>query len=150
MPWFRNVQMKIANCRRKIKVNGINCIRVVVSLFYFLCGIILVYFSTSKFGKLVAFFSSNKLVIFWCIGWSAIGIAAGLWNSRNDNAPIARRKEHYFMYFLFVLFIASLAAVVAFLSATKSNLAYTFSALVAMVVGFAGDKLAGDILKLKN
>ena len=134
---------------KKLRVRRINCTRLIASLFYFFCGIVLVYFSTNKFEKLTGFFTLNKVTIFWCSGWSAIGIAAGLWNSRDDNTPVTRKKCHYFIYFFFILFIASLAAFVVFLSVANNHLAYASSALVAIVAGFAGDKLAGDIFKLK-
>ena len=147
----RKIKIKITNYRKKIEANGINSIRVIASFFYFLSGIMLLYFSgTINYEKFMILFSTNKPVIFWCFGWSAFGIAAGLANSRNDNTTTARKKCHYFIYFLFVLFIASLAAFAAFLSTENTHLAYVFSALVAIVVGFSGDKLAGEIIKLKN
>lgn len=135
---------------KKLRARRINCTRLVASFIYFIYGTVtLIYFSTKRFEEIRYFFALNILIILWCSGWSAIGVVAGLWNSLDDNSSVTRQKSHYFTYFAFVLFVSSLAAFVVFLSATKSYLAYASSALVAIITGFAGDKLASNIFKLK-
>ena len=96
------------------------------------------------------FFSAHYLNILWVVGWSAIGISAGLCNSLDDNTSVTQPHLHYITYFLFVLFVASLGGFVVFLSAINNNLlAFASSGLTAIVAGFVGDRLAGNILKLK-
>lgn len=125
-----------------------NLVRLVWCGLYGLFGIIiLIIFFVEKKPDFNKFFCSHYLNILWCIGWSAIGIAIGLCNSIDDKTSVTRAYLHYITYFLFVLFIASLVAFVALLSASNNYLAYASSALMATLVGFAGDRLANIILK---
>lgn len=125
-----------------------NLVRLIWCGLYGLFGIILlIIFFVEKKPDFNKFSSVHYLNIFWCIGWSAIGIAVGLCNSLDDRTSVTRAYLHYITYFLFVLFIASLVAFVAFLSASNNYLAYTSSALMAIFTGFAGDRLANIILK---
>lgn len=126
----------------------LNLVRLIWCGLYGLFGIILlIIFLVEKRPDFNKFFAIHYLDIFWCIGWSAIGIATGLCNSLDDRTSVTRAYLHYITYFLFVLFIASLVAFVAFLSASNDYLAYISSALMAILVGFAGDRLANIILK---
>lgn len=127
-----------------------NLVRLIWCGLYGLFGIILlIIFFVIKQPNFNNFFSTHYLNILWVIGWSAIGISTGLCNSLDDKSVPARSYLHYITYFPFVLFIASLAAFVVFLSVINNNLlAFASSALTAIVVGFAGDKLAGKISSL--
>lgn len=125
-----------------------NWVRLRWGILYCTFGIFALILSLAgKIPEFCEFLDVYFLNISWCVGWAAIGIAAGLFNSLDDNTPVTVRERHYVTYFLFVLFIASLAAFAAFLSASKNYLAYTSSALVAILTGFVGDRLANIILK---
>lgn len=127
-----------------------NLVRLVWCGLYGLFGIIiLIIFFVEKKPDINKFFGTHYLSILWVFGWSAIGISAGLCNSRDDKTPVTRSYLHYITYFLFVLFIASLAGFVAFLSVINNLLAFASSALTAIVAGFVGDKLAGKISSFK-
>jgi len=82
----------------------------------------------------------------WCVAWGAFGIAAGLWNSREDHAP--RKPFHYFTYYLFVWIFATILAIA--ISADKHGIQlYALSLVTALATGFAGDRLAGNIMDSK-
>jgi hypothetical protein len=89
-------------------------------------------------------FLDNLLKIFWCVGWSSIGIALGLWNSRTNFASHLSIHLHYVTYFIFILIFASVSAFTVSLSG-KDLRSYCASFLTAIAVGFAGDSLAGLI-----
>lgn len=129
----------------------LNLVRLIWCALYGLFGIILlIIFFVVKQPDFNKFFSTHYLNILWVVGWSAIGISAGLCNSLDDSTSVTRPYLHYITYFLFVLFVASLGGFVVFLSVINNSLlAFASSALTAIVAGFAGDKLAGNIFKLK-
>jgi hypothetical protein len=80
--------------------------------------------------------------IYWCLGWGAIGIAAGLWNSRNAKGGILDRWWHYGPYFIFVLAIATLAAFIVFGMYNNDPVrSYAAATLAGVVAGFLGDGL---------
>jgi hypothetical protein len=89
--------------------------------------------------------------VLWCSSWGAIGIALGLYNSRKDRSGNTSSDKHYFFYFSFVWFLATLAAFVMLGSNIERSFvnAYASAMLIGIVVGFAGDKLAGKIFDLK-
>ena len=91
----------------------------------------------------------NLSLILLCVGCSSIGISLGLWNSRNNKNEKTLEHLHYITYFIFVLIIASLGAFVAYFSASGVA-SYARLILTAIVIGFAGDSLAGAILKLSK
>jgi len=95
--------------------------------------------------------SENFAVVFWCLSWGAIGIALGLFNSRKDQGGNTSSNKHYITYFIFVWFISFLSAFVMFGNSKEKGFPYDYAsaALVGIVVGFAGDKLAGKIFDLK-
>ena len=125
-----------------------NLVRLIWCGLYGLFGIILlIIFFVVKQPNFNKFFSTHYLNLLWVIAWAAIGISTGLCNSLDDSSSVTLPYLHYITYFLFVLFIASLAGFVALLSASKNYLAYISSALVSILTGFAGDRLASIILK---
>jgi len=76
----------------------------------------------------------------WCIGWSMIGIGAGLINTRNHPQS---GLLHLLGYWGFVLLTVSIAAFTIPLYIPGGNLAsikfYALSALLGLVLGFLGD-----------
>jgi hypothetical protein len=89
--------------------------------------------------------------IIWCLGCSAFGIFLGLYNSRKDHGGNTSNWKHYLTYFIAVLVLAALSAFVMFGNSIEKGFmhAYASAMLVGIVVGFAGDKLAGKIFDLK-
>ncbi len=87
----------------------------------------------------------------WCFGWSSVGIALGLWNSREDGDKKDDQRSkwnHYLTYFPFVFVIAGISSfIILFDGGPKS---YALSALTAITIGFSGDALAGIIKNLGN
>lgn len=76
--------------------------------------------------------------LLWSVGWGAVGIGLGLFNSRDDRSAVARKHLHYITYFLFVWGFASLAAFAAY-----SEGSYAIAAVIGLATGFSGDRLAG-------
>jgi hypothetical protein len=99
---------------------------------------------------LVIIFLKRECPVGLCVGFSAFGIGCGLYNSRTDQSERASNLLHYILYFGFVLVIATLAAFVAMGSFKDDTVrSYVAAALTGIAVGFAGDKLAGEIFKVK-
>ncbi|MDD5505932.1 MAG: hypothetical protein PHR73_04170 [Candidatus Omnitrophica bacterium] len=134
-------------------------IRFKFGVIYFVTGIILlgIFLGNKVFNILDSYWPK----IIWCAGWALFGIGCGLINSRYDDINEGKSKKdrkknvggpaHYLFYFLFVGFIATLTAFVA-LEAYEDSEAkfYAVAALVAVVLGFTGDKLAGKLFELSG
>jgi len=99
-----------------------------------------------------------KTEILWCLGWAAFGVGCGLINSRYDDINKGKEEKdikknkggdmHYIFYFSFVGFLATLAALT--MNEDSSIKFYAVSALVAIVVGFTGDKLVDKIFEMRK
>ena len=96
------------------------------------------------------------ITIFWCLGWSAIGIGVGLINTRKHNkTKLDRcRKHYYFLYYPFaflLIFFASLSLSFS-INDGVSKLTPTFYStvpLVSLILGLHAENLgvlAGKIL----
>jgi hypothetical protein len=116
-------------------------------VFYLLLGVAFL----SAYFKLQWFLRLNRLLsdpaIQWCIGWSSIGVGAGLINTRTDKAPSCF-PLHYFGYYGFVLFVVCLAAYTGALYGSNESgptfpsiKFFALSALISVVGGFLGHKL---------
>ena len=122
-----------------------NNVRILWCVCYLILGLAaLITFGIRECPKLSKLLENNASYILWCTGWAAVGIALGLWNSRNDGSIL---HLHYITYFVFVWFIASTAGVAA-TSIGHGLQSYAASAVVAVAIGLAGDSLAGFILNL--
>jgi hypothetical protein len=133
-------------------------IRLKFGVIFLSVGIILlslwIYFQS----KILVKFMLYSKEILWCSGWAAFGIGCGLINSRYDDINEGKNdkdkkknkggKMHYVLYFSFVWFIAFLAALT--MVGANNIKFYAATALVAIVVGFTGDKLAGKIFDLRK
>ncbi len=125
-----------------------NPVRVSWCAVYLMVGFALLFlFCNNQCPELKKLLAENSSALLWCFGWSSVGIGLGLWNDCKNPTKKAKECLHYITYFIFVLFIAALAAFVAFSSADGLK-AYAGSALTAIIIGFAGDSLAGAILRL--
>ncbi len=94
--------------------------------------------------KLIGKIPSNQEVYVWCIGWSAIGLGAGLINTRNHQ--YGNWYTQHLGYCGFVLIVISTLAYTLPLY-FNNNLAspgdkyYLFSMLIGLIGGFLGDSL---------
>jgi len=79
----------------------------------------------------------------WCLGWTSLGIAAALINSRTTPAP-SPWFIHYPFYWGFVLYVVSLASfVIPNLAGDDLGMGAfsAFGALIGLLGGFVGDRL---------
>jgi predicted nucleic acid-binding Zn ribbon protein len=133
--------IKCKNCREMID-NKENKVKIFFAYFYGVLGGILL---SVKIKDMLQFLINNSSLFFWCIGWSAIGIAFGLWNDRKGGR---KNIEHYVFYFLFVLIFGSLVALIFSSFWSGGEHPYSVSFLVAFTIGFTGDKLAGKVIEI--
>jgi hypothetical protein len=110
-------------------------------------GILLALFCINKNFELIDLLRINRMLILWSATWAIFGIALGLWNSRTDTNQ--RKPCHYITYYPFVWFFATVLAVAISADASGIRL-YALSLATALATGFAGDRLAGNIVDLKN
>jgi len=111
-------------------------------ILYFVVGLsLLVLMSYSP--VMISWAYSNRLLLSWVVGWSAIGIGLGLINSRENGGKekggVENEHLHYLLYFGFALFVSSLASF-AF-SRNMNGLNYLQSALIALTLGFAAERI---------
>lgn len=112
-------------------------------IFLTIWGILFALFCSYKGLELIEILKINWLKILWCAVWGAFGIALGLWNSRTDNDP--RTHFHYIAYYSFVWFFATILALAVSADVNGIRL-YALSMVTALATGFAGDRLAGNIM----
>ena len=115
-------------------------------IFLIIWGILLAIFCSKKGAELIEILRINWLLILWSATWAAFGIAIGLWNSRTDNN--LRKPCHYVTYYPFVWFFATVLAVAISADINGIRL-YALSLVTALATGFAGDRLAKNIMNLK-
>ncbi len=128
-----------------------NVVRKCARYCFLLVGVILlIIFCLTKLPELKHLLLNHLSTILWGAGWSSVGIGLGLWvapkDVSKDKDPKTHEPSHYFGYFLFVWFTATVAACSVFL-ANGGLQAYGFSLLTGIAIGFAGDALAGIIIK---
>lgn len=85
----------------------------------------------------------NMFPIFFCLGWSVIGLAAGIINDRYSEAR--KLKEPHckclfrLMYFIFVAMVITLLASTSYFWVKDNNaMSLTLAALVGIAGGFLG------------
>ena len=125
-----------------------------MGVFYFLLGVVLLVPLLWKVGWLLWIVETFKVhpIFEWCLGWSSIGISAGLINTRF--AKPSCWLLHYVGYWGFVLVVVSLTSLVVGLYASGEPLDspgdkfYWLAALVGLVGGFAGHQLYELIFKV--
>lgn len=125
------------------------CARFVACIIYVIVGIVCFLWFRNIKNPILLDYKAYLSQILWCFGWGAIGIALGLWNSRNAEGEVLDKWWHYGAYFLFVLAIAALAAFVAFeMNKTNLVLSYAVATLTGLIVGFVGDSLSEKFISL--
>lgn len=115
-------------------------------IFLIIWGILLALFCSIKGAELIEVLKTNWSLILWSVTWAALGIALGLWNSRTDNN--SRKPCHYVTYYPFVWFFATILAIAISADINGIRL-YALSLVTALATGFAGDRLAGNIMNSK-
>ena len=130
-------------CAFKNWIGGSNKIRLGWGIFYLTVGAILLILLMHH-SKAIAWLNNHWIDLFWVVGWSSFGVGAGLTNSRTigfdkDNKDRSKQNLHYIFYFTFAIFIASLASLA--LSREAGLLDYLRSALIAVTIGFAAERL---------
>lgn len=132
----------------------INCGRVFAAALYLLVGILLL--------RHVGFRVFDSASVQWCLGFSALGIAVGLINTRDHKTPsdicfCVNWLLHFLGYYGFVLVIVSLLAFTIAVYKSGESWSdphvkfYSLSALIGLIGGFLGDMfrpLALKFLKL--
>ncbi len=120
---------------------------------YFMSGVLVILFSTLLIcpGLLVCFFNTAIIPILWCIGWSLVGVGAGLINTRNHPKGGAL---HLIGYWGFVVLTVSIFSFVVSLYGSGENYPnlyvkfYSLSALLGLIGGFLGDIFRDLALKI--
>ncbi len=122
-----------------------------VGRFYLALGVVIVVATVylKLCDVLVTFVLSliTSFTLWWCVGWSFIGIGTGLINTRNHPKP-PHWFLHYVGYYLFVLVVVSLASFVTpfwLFQHTWNDMSpetLSLRALVALVGGFEGWRLS--------
>lgn len=126
-------------------MNNVNWVRFGWGIFYLIAGIVLIFISFQVL-EILKWLFVHWQDLAWVLGWSNIGIGAGLINSRNKDGKRDKDHMHYVLYFGFALFVATLAGIS--LAREGSALKYPLSALISLTVGFAAEKL-NDLVPLK-
>ena len=120
-------------------------IRTIWSIIYFVLGLILlVPVLIMKSPPLIEFLKGHYLLILWSAGWSAIGIAAGLWNGRKSKGGNEGSCCHFFTYFIFALFVST-AAAFSLQSLYKYPYTYSAACFIAIVIGFSSEHFEKNI-----
>jgi len=118
--------------------------RITAGIVYLAIGIVILIFRYDPWLHEMLFSLDPNKTPPWCIGWSSIGIGAGLINTRKDKPPSVWWL-HYIWYYGFVLYIVSLASFVLpglFRQETiDSKILDGLSTLIGLLGGFLGHKL---------
>ncbi len=131
-------------CLIWLKAHGIHKGRVIGAICYFCLGVLSLFHPHPEVRWVLTVFKGIP-VAYWCIGWPAIGIGAGLINTRKKKAP-SPFLIHYILYYGFVWVLVVLFAYVTACSVGREHTGETFrfraiAMLVGLVGGFLGDKL---------
>ena len=120
-------------------------VKVAAAAIYLVLGGALVYHRDNSW-LLVNFFGflNPANVPPWCVGWSSIGVGAGLINTRRNHSS-SPWWLHYIGYYGFVLYVVSLASFVMpnliRNEASDPKILDALSALIGLLGGFLGDRL---------
>jgi hypothetical protein len=102
----------------------------------------------------------SQHIIYWCVGWSFLGVGAYLINTRKPKPPQGEKKEaplqdyplHLIGYCGFIVLVVSILSFVIAIYHSGENYfnpatkLFSLSALVALVGGFLGRELI-DVIK---
>ena len=116
-------------------------------IIYGIIGICLIFLLT------IFFLCIYGIEIFWCLGWSMIGIGVGLINSRNIPQSSTLHLAGYWLFVLLTISIASFVIPLYISGEEYPNLFikfYSLSALVGLLGGFLGDTFREIALKIIN
>ena len=118
----------------------VNRVRSGWGIFYLIAGLIMFFLTRVSW---VTFIKLHSLNLLWITSWSFIGIGVGLINSRTnkgkDKKDRLNQHLHYIIYYIFVLLVSGLASFA--LSRKENILDYPLSALIALTLGFAADRI---------
>jgi len=110
---------------------------------YFGLGLVMIYCNRNIFLMQFAYPAT-----WWCLGWAAVGIGAGLINTSNHRNGPKEKHWHYVSYCLFALVFVTLVALWGGLTGSaKASLKdvgvkfYVLAALTGLGLGFLEDKL---------
>lgn len=126
----------------------VNRVRADWGFLYLIIGLTMLFLTSINWLFFIKEHLSNLL---WISSWSFIGIGAGLINSRtnkdkDDKEGRLKQHLHYIIYYIFAFFVSSLASFA--LSRKENILDYPLSALIALTLGFAADKI-NDLAPIK-
>ena len=132
--------------------------RIIAGVIYLALGTFFLLFSL----KIIKFIEALNILIYvfskssiqWCIGWTCIGIGAGLINTRNH--LYENWYLHHIGYYGFVLVAVSLLSLVIAVYNSGVDLVtpnikfYSLSALIGLIGGFLGDIFRPLTINLLN
>lgn len=124
-----------------------NRTRQTAGIFYLIGGVILmVSWSSMRWPHLIQWLSKIPASLLWCAAMSAIGIGAGLINTRkHDKTKLDHGLKHYYVLYypfaLLIVFLASLTTALLFgenLNAPTPKF-YTITSLSSLILGLLAE-----------